>query len=82
MSAPMWNKKFNYQVIKIINKTVADHPPIRIYINKIENRFTFKIKTVYHLEFLTPETMKLLGSFENKISNNESGENLPQLQSY
>ena len=37
MSAPMWNKNLNYQLVKMINKTVADHPPIRIYVNKIEN---------------------------------------------
>ena len=29
---------------------------------KIENRITFKIKTGYYLELLTPETMELLGS--------------------
>ena len=28
--------------------------------NKIENRVTFKIKTGYYLERLTPETIKLL----------------------
>ena len=39
---------------------------IRIYVNKIENRATFRIKTGYYLELLTPETMKLLGSFQNK----------------
>ena len=33
----MWNKNLNYQLVKMINKTVADHPPIRIYVNKIEN---------------------------------------------
>ena len=38
------------------------NPLIRIYINKIENRVTLKIKTGYYLELLTPETMKLLGS--------------------
>ena len=27
-----------------------------IYVNKIENRTTFKIKPRYYLEFLTPET--------------------------
>ena len=35
-------------------------PSIRIYINKIENRITFKIKTGYYLELLMPELMKLL----------------------
>ena len=45
----------------------ADNTSIRIYVNKIENRITFKIKNGYYLELLTPETMKLLGSTENKI---------------
>ena len=34
----------------------------RIYINKIENRIKFKIKTGCYLELLTPETMELLKS--------------------
>ena len=38
-----------------------------IYVNKIENRITFKIKTRYYLEPLTPETMKLIGSTKYKI---------------
>ena len=33
-----------------------------IYINKIENRITFKLKTGYYLEHLMPGTMTLLGS--------------------
>ena len=31
-------------------------------VNKIENKITFKIKTGYYLELLTPEVMQLLGS--------------------
>ena len=42
------------------------NPSIRIYVNKTENRTTLKIKTGHSLELLTPETMKLLGSRENK----------------
>ena len=38
----------------------VDNPPINIDANKIENRITFKIEIGYHLELLTPETMKLL----------------------
>ena len=34
----------------------------------MENRITFKIKTGYYLELLTPETMKLLGSTKSKIT--------------
>ena len=39
---------------------------IRIYVNKIENRIAFKIKSGYYLKLLTPETIKLLGSTEIK----------------
>ena len=48
----------------------VDNPSIRIYIKRIENRITFKIKNAYYLELLTPGTMKLLGSTESKITNN------------
>ena len=61
-----------------MGKTI--NPSIRIYINKIENRITFKIKTRYYLELLTPETMKLLGSTKSKITKNQNGENLPYLE--
>ena len=47
-------------------------PSIRIYINRIENRITFKIKTGYYLELSTPKTMKLLGSTKSKITKNEN----------
>ena len=47
---------------------------------KIENRVTFKIKHGYYLEPLTPETMKLLGSTENKIAKVKNGENVPHLE--
>ena len=53
---------------------------IKIYINKIENRITFKIKTGYYLELLTPETMKLLGSTKSKITKDKNGENVPYLE--
>ena len=43
-------------------------------------RITFKIKTGYYLELLTPETMKLLGSTKSKMATNESGENVPNLE--
>ena len=43
-----------------------DKPSVQIYVNKIENRVTFKTKSGYSLELLTPETMKLLGSTEIK----------------
>ena len=51
-----------------------------MYINRIENRITFKIKNGYYLELLTLETMKLLGSTESKITKNKNGENVPYLE--
>ena len=43
-----------------------DKTSVRVYISKIGNKTTFRIKTGYSLELLTPETMKLLGSTKNK----------------
>ena len=51
-----------------------------IYINKIENRIEFNTKIGYYLELLTAETMKLLRSTTRKITNDENGENVPNLE--
>ena len=89
LSAPTWNDEFklpdgSYSVSDIqdyftyILKKLGediDKPSIQIYVNKIENRVTFKIKNGYSLELLTPETMKLLGSTENKITKDKNDEN-------
>ena len=57
-----------------------DNPSIRIYVNKIKNRITYKIKTRYYVELLTTETMKLLGSTKNKITKDKIGENVHHLE--
>ena len=51
-----------------------------IYINKIGNEITFKVKIRYYLETLKPETMKLLGTTKSKITKKEDGENVPHLE--
>ena len=51
-----------------------------MYVNRIENRITFKIKSGYYLELLTPETMKLLGSTESKLTKDKDGENVPHVE--
>ena len=58
----------------------TNKPLVQIYVNKIENRITFKSKNGYTLELLTPETMKLLGSTKNKITEGKNGENVPHLE--
>ena len=64
---------FEY-ILKKEEKTV--NPSIRTYINKIENRITYKIKTGYHLELLTPRTMTLLRSAKIMITKNKNGKHL------
>ena len=63
-----------------MEKENINNPSIIIYINKIEDRIIFKIKTGYHLELLTTETVKLLGSTENKVTKDKYGENVPHLE--
>ena len=69
---------FNYIIKKY--ETVTDNSPIRIYVNKVESRITFRIKIGYYLKLSTPETMKLLGSTKNKITKDKNGKNLPHLE--
>ena len=44
---------------------------------KMENSISFEIKKGYSFELFTPETIKLLGSTENKITKDKNGENVP-----
>ena len=39
-----------------------------------------KIKKGYYLEFLTPETIKLLGSTKSKVTKDKNCENVPHLE--
>ena len=57
-----------------------DKPLVNININKIENIITFRIKNGCSLELLTPETMQLFGSTENKITKDKNGENVLHLE--
>ena len=91
---PTWNDKFElrdgsypvsnipdyYEYVLKKHGGNTDKPSVQVYVNKIENRVTFKIKDGYSLELLTPETMKLLGSTENKITKDKNGENVPHLE--
>ena len=94
ISAPTWNEKFelpdgSYSVSDIQDyfeyilkkrREKTDDHSIRIYLNKIENRITIKIKTRYHLELLTPEKITLLGSNKSKINKDKNCENVPNLE--
>ena len=76
ISAPTWNDTFDlldgsysvsdiqdyFEFIIKKHNTFTENLPLEIYSNKIKNRIIFKLKTGQKLEFLTPQTMKLLGS--------------------
>ena len=51
-----------------------------MYTNKIEKIITFEFKTGYYLKLLLPETMKLLRSTKNEITENKNGENTAHLK--
>ena len=72
--------QYYFEYILKNHETFTDNPSIRIYINKIENRITFKIKKGYYLELLTPKTIKLLGSTPSKITKVENSENRSRLE--
>ena len=59
---------------------MTNNPPIRIYVNKIENRITVKIRAGYYLKLLTPGTTKLLGNTKSEITKDKNAENLPNLE--
>ena len=80
ISAPTWNDEFEFldgsysisdvqdyfeHILKKHGED-TDKPSIQIYVNKIENRVTFKIKNEYSLELLTPETIEYLEALKIK----------------
>ena len=80
---PTWNDKFKLSdescfvsviqdyfeyIFRKYNENI-DNPSIRIYVNKIENRITFKVKKGDHLELSS-----LLETNKNKISKEKNGE--------
>ena len=95
ISAPTWNDTFDlpdgsysiadiqdyFEFIIKKHETLTENPPIQVYTNKVKNRIVFKIKAVYKLELLIPETMKLLGSTKKDVDSDKNSENVPKLES-
>ena len=93
ISAPTWNDEFDlpdgsysvsdiqdyFEYIIKEHETIADNPPVQIYVNKI-NRIIFKTKTGYKLELLTKGTMQLLRSSKKDVDQNKDGEIVPKLE--
>ena len=94
ISTPTWNDKYDlpdesysisdiqdyFEYIIKKHETIADNPPVQIYVNKIKNGIVLKIKTGYKLELLSPETMKLLGSTKKDVDQDKDGQDVPKLE--
>ena len=95
ISAPTWNDTFDvpdgsYSIAALHNyfeyiikkhETIADVSPVLIYVNEINNRIAFKIKSGFKLELLSKETMRLLGSSADAIDGDKNSELVPKLES-
>ena len=63
------------------HETIAEVSLVLIYVNEINNRIVFKIKSRYKLELLSKETMKLLGSSTDNIDGDKNSELVSKLES-
>ena len=95
ISAPTWNDTFDvpdgsYSIAALQNyfeyiikkyEAIDKVSPVLIYVNEINNRIVFKIKSGYKLELLSKETMRLLGSSSGTIDGDKNSELVPKLES-
>ena len=95
ISAPTWNDTFDvpdgsYSITALQNyfeyiiekhETINDVSPVLIYVNEINKRIVFKIKSEYNLELLSKETMRLSGGMSNSTDKDKNSELVPKLES-
>ena len=92
ITAPTWNEEFelpdgSYTVADIndyfqfiIKKHTNEEDGLKVYINKIQNRITFKLKTGWSLTLMTQQTQTLMGSKEKTINSSKNGELVPEME--
>ena len=61
-------------------KAVSNNSSIKIFVYKIENRITFRIKTGYYRQLLPSKTTKLPGSTNSEIAKDENVQTVPHLK--
>ena len=66
-------------ILNLSSKNRKDWLKIRQF--KFTPIIYLKVKTVYKLELLIPETMKLLGKGKKYVDNDKDGKNVPKLES-
>ena len=62
------------------HEAFTDNPPIRTYVNKIENRIIFRTNTGYYLKHVTSKTMKSIESSKSKKLRDQNDETVPHLE--
>ena len=70
---------FEYIIKK--HKTIAKVSPVLVYVNEINNRIVFKIKSGYKLELLSKETIRLLGSSTDTMDGDKNSELVAKIES-
>lgn len=56
---------------------ITTTPLTQIYINRMEKKITFKIKSGYYFDVLTVKTIKLLGSTDRRKTDSKDEDNIP-----
>lgn len=56
---------------------ITTTPLAQIYINSMEKKITFKIKSGYYFDVLTVKTIKLLGSTDRRKTDSKDEDNIP-----
>ena len=72
-----YSSYFEYIIKKHGEET--DDPLIGTYVNTTENRIIFRIKKINHFELFMPVTTKLSRKTKGKITKDENGKNVSQL---
>ena len=79
ISAPAWNDTLDlpngfysiqdyFEFIIKKHETFTENSAVEIYLNIIENRIVFKVKTGYKFELMTPQTMRFFGSQKKTLT--------------
>ena len=93
ISTPIWNDAFDlhdgsysvsdiqdyFEYIIKKHETIADNPPVQIFVNKIKNSIVFKIKTGYKFQLLTKKQCNYYEAEKKDIDQNKNGELVPGL---
>ena len=93
LSAPKWNEEFELPdgsfsvsdikdcfeyILRKKHGEKTDNPSIKVYVNKIENRITFKMKRILSQTF-NAWNNEITWSNKSKITKDENGKDMPHL---